>query len=80
QRDRETVEALEELQTLVNTFQECGPRIGVSFQQTQDQLQALMDKTTSGNEFNLLELFEESSIDKENVINEAAASEQLVDP
>ncbi|KAI3860872.1 hypothetical protein MKX03_002488, partial [Papaver bracteatum] len=75
-----TAEAMEELQTLVNTFQEYGPRIGVSFQQTQDQLQALMHKSNSGNDFNLLELFKESSIDKENVINEAAASVHLVDP
>ncbi|KAI3880544.1 hypothetical protein MKX03_008808, partial [Papaver bracteatum] len=77
---KETAEAMEELQTLVNTFQEYGPRIGVSVQQTQNQLQALMHKSTSGNEFNLLELFEESSIDKENLINEAAASVHLVDP
>ncbi|KAI3944230.1 hypothetical protein MKW98_016460, partial [Papaver atlanticum] len=75
-----TAEAMEELQTLVNTFQEYGPRIGVSYQQTQDQLQALMHKSTSGSDFNLLELFEESSIDKENVINEARASVHLVDP
>ncbi|KAI3832141.1 hypothetical protein MKX03_016680, partial [Papaver bracteatum] len=75
-----TAEAMEELQTLVNTFQEYGPRIGVSFQQTQDQHQALMHKSNSGNDFNLLELFEESSIDKEYVINEAAASVHLFDP
>ncbi|KAI3873382.1 hypothetical protein MKX03_029535 [Papaver bracteatum] len=68
------------MQSLVNTFQQCGPRIGVSFQQIQDQLQALMNNSTSGNEFNLLELFEESSINKENVINEVAASVYLVDP
>lgn len=73
------VENLQELQLLVNQFQEFGPVIGVSFQQTEDQLNALMHKSTSRNEFNLLESFEQSEEEKENESNEAAASVNLVD-